>query len=225
MRNSIPCLVAFCAVACFGDSQIGLTPSNVIGSSGYYTLGGFGTAFAPGGIFGNQTGEVSEPTQSGYWLNPDNGPANAYILIDLGAQYNLTDLELYNTHNSQFYDRGTGDFSFEASNSISGGALVDPVTILTNTLNAIAFGTPDPIAGQTFSVTGTYEYLEFLPTTVAAGTNGGSGCCGANNYGLDQLKVFGTAASSPTVTPEPSSIGLLTLGLSGVLWLHRRRLS
>jgi hypothetical protein len=37
-----------------------------------------------------------------YWLNPDNGPANAYIVIDLGAAYHIVSIDLFNTHNSEF---------------------------------------------------------------------------------------------------------------------------
>jgi hypothetical protein len=34
----------------------------------------------------HQTGIITEPAQDGsYWLNSDNGPANAYIVIDLGG--------------------------------------------------------------------------------------------------------------------------------------------
>ena len=78
--------------------------------------------FPASSILDHQTGTINEPTQDGsYWLNSDNGPANAYIVIDLGAAFHLGSFDLFNTHNANFNDRGTGDFSIEASNSIGPG--------------------------------------------------------------------------------------------------------
>ena len=92
-------------------SQISLSPANVIGFFGQYS-----TLFPASAILDHQTGTISEPAQNGsYWLNSDNGPANAYIVIDLGAAFHLGSFDLFNTHNANFNDRGTGAFSIEAS--------------------------------------------------------------------------------------------------------------
>ena len=95
-------------------SQISLSPSNVIGF-----LGEYNSFFPASSILDHQTGTINEPTQDGsYWLNSDNGPANAYIVIDLGAAFHLASFDLFNTHNANYGDRGTGAFKIEASNSI-----------------------------------------------------------------------------------------------------------
>src|SRR5688572_32998920 len=90
--------------------QVVLAPSNVIGGTNTYG-GTFNSGTFNATLIANQqAGSISEPSQSGYWLNPDNGPANAYIVVDLGAAYRIDSLELFNTHNAGFNDRGTGDF-------------------------------------------------------------------------------------------------------------------
>lgn len=188
--------------------QVALAPSNVIGSSGYYTAC---CSFQPGYILDQQTGPIIEGFGSGYWLNPDNGPANAFITVDLGQVTNLSSVVLFNVHNGDYNDRGTGNFTIKASNAVTdlGGGnfgLVGGATIVTGTLapesSASASLTP-----QSFAALGAYRYLSFNPTSVSVS---GSPCCGANVYGLDELRVF----SSPT--PEPAAWALMLLGFGGL---------
>jgi hypothetical protein len=196
--------------------QIALSPSSVIGGSGYYTAC---CAFQPGNIFDQQTGPVTETFGGGYWLNPDNGPADAFITIDLGAVYDLSSVDLFNTHNGGYQDRGTGDFTITGSNSITdlgGGdfALVGGVVVASGTL-APEFNTAATITDQSFAASGSFRYLSFNPTSVSVG---GSPCCGANVYGLDELRVSGNGV------PEPASWALMIggFGLAGAM-LRRRR--
>ncbi len=189
-------------------AQLTLAPASVIGSSGYYTAC---CTFQPGNIFDQQTGTVTESFGAGYWLNPDNGPANAYITVDLGAVYNLTGVTLYNTHNGPYADRGTGDFQIFGSNSVAGGALVGGTSLLSATLTPEVSG--DPTA-QAFTLSGSYRFISFNPTSVSVG---GNPCCGANVYGLDELKVFGTAV------PEPATWALMIAGFGMTGFAMRRR--
>lgn len=187
-------------------TQLILAPGNVIGSSGFYP----GFDFAPGEILDQQTGTVTETFGTGYWINPDNGPANAFITIDLGAIYTLKTLTLYNTHNGPFADRGTGDFSIFGSNSVTGGQLDTPTLILSGTLTPELSGNP---TAQAFAATGAYRYISFNPTSVSVG---GTPCCGANVYGLNELRV--------AVVPEPATWALMIGGfaMTGVA-LRRRK--
>jgi len=216
-RFALVLVFAFASVPAFA-SQIPLSTANVIGFFGQYSA-----TFAASAILDHQTGTISGPTQNGsYWLNSDNGPANAYIVIDLGAAFHLGSFDLFNTHNANFNDRGTGDFSIEASNSIgpglgSGSNLSGAtVTLVSGTLLAAS---TDPLVQQTFlaSDPGSYRYIRFSPHTVAAS---GAPCCGTNVYGLNELRAFDAPTSA---VPEPATMTLLGGGLVVLGWLRKKR--
>jgi hypothetical protein len=184
-------------------------------------LGEYSSLFPASSILDHQTGTINEPTQDGsYWLNSDNGPGNAYIVIDLGAAFHLASFDLFNTHNANFGDRGTGAFSIEASNSIAPGTGAGSdlsgtvVTLVSGTLLS-ANPALDPLVAQTFlaSDPGSYRYIRFSPHTVASSN---TACCGANVYGLNELRAFDSPA------PEPATMAFLGGGLV-VLGLLRKR--
>ena len=195
-------------------SHVILSPAAVIGSSGSYTAC---CNFNPGSIFDQQTGPVTETFGSGYWLNADNGPAAAYITVDLGKTLNLSQVILYNTANGLYGDRGTGNFSIFGSNGVSAGQLVAPTLVASGTLTAgvpyTGSGPSFPVA-QSFAASGNFRYISFNPTSVAS-TN--AACCGANVYGLNELKVVGSAV------PEPESWALLLTGFAFVGASMRRK--
>ena len=202
-------------------SQIPLSPGNVIGFNGLYNSG-----FPASSILDHQTGTIVEATQDGsYWLNADNGPANAYIVVDLGSAIHLGSFDLFNTHNAIYGDRGTGAFSIEASNSIgpgvgSGSDLSGTiVTLVTGTL--LASPVSGPLPDQTFlSIDpGSYRYIRFSPHTVASP---GTPCCGANNYGLNELRAFDAPVGA---VPEPATLAFLGGGLVVLGLLRKRRIA
>ena len=62
----------------------------------------------------------------------DQGRAQVVIewLVALGQAYRLDHLDMYNTHNAQYNDRGTGNFNIIGGNSVSdsgGGPARQPV--------------------------------------------------------------------------------------------------
>jgi hypothetical protein len=205
---------AFLAPVAASAQQIVLNPSNVYASSGAYN-----STFTADNILDAQTGVINEPYQDGsYWLNPDNGPANAFISIDLGTAYRLTSFDLFNTHNAGYNDRGTGNFSIVGSNDSTFATFT---TLASGTLAAQAISN-DPLDAQSFSVsnTGFYRYLQFRPTSVAVS---GAPCCGANVYGLNELRVFGTTSRSAVPEPATWAMMLLGIGMVGSAMRARRR--
>jgi len=200
-----------------------LNPSDVIGASGSYSGAWNDPTFGAQNILNQQTGSISETSGDGsYWINPDNGPANAYIVIDLGAQYQIGSIALFNTHNGKWNDRGTGDFKIEAGNSL--GALTANgydlsgtiTTILTGTLVADTSANPS-LTEQDFTVSdlATYRYLRFDPLSVASQ---GASCCGTDVYGLNELRV----SSVDQGVPEPAT-WLAAAPLLALLWKRRAR--
>ncbi len=200
--------------------QISLDPSNVIGGTQPYPFSPSDT-FADSNILDHQTGTITEPFAHGYWLNTE-GLANPYITISLGGSYQLTQFELYNTANGTYGDRGTGDFTIVAGNSITsdgsnGYTLSGPTTVVASGTLAAATTAQavSGIPGQDFAssdTTDTFKYIQFLPTSVATENNP---CCGPDNYGLNELKVF--------TTPEPASLVVWGMVIAGGLVAARRR--
>ncbi len=82
--------------------------------------------FSPSNVI---DGNITEPPYaseggSGYheWL-ADNGTL-ANFTLNLGAKYPISQIDLYNTHNGTYNDRGTENFHILAGNAVDGnGAL------------------------------------------------------------------------------------------------------
>jgi hypothetical protein len=239
VNNGLKMMVACCVLvplAFQGEAmagQITLSPSNAIGGTPVYNSLNVASPApfnqgveAAGDIFDNQTGPVSEPTHTGFWLNPDandGGSNQPYILVNLGGPYQLSSIELFNTHNSTSNNRGTSHFEILGGNAVatSGGngyVLSGPSTMLVNCSANCALSSvvgDDPIPGQSFTptdVVNDYQYLEFIGISVVAGAKT------STSFGLNEMRVFGTAAPVPEL-PAPLMLG------TGVLvpWIARRR--
>ena len=135
----------------------------------------------------------------------------------MGAAYSLGSFDLFNTHNTQYGDRGTGAFTIIGGNTITGSAgdyvLSGSTTLLAGgTLTAAPVS--DPISGQTFASlnSGDFRYLEFLPTSAASAN---AACCGSNVYGLNELRI--------SAVPEPATWALMILGFAGIGFTAYRR--
>ncbi|WP_397417197.1 PEPxxWA-CTERM sorting domain-containing protein [Phenylobacterium sp.] len=211
------------AIAISGEAsaaQIMLAPANVIGSAGDY--GGF----PADNILDQQTGAVNDVAGSTYWLWPDSNGNPAFITIDLGASYRIGELELFNTRNDFFGDRGTKDFTIAGGNSVSafsGGLRLSGLetTLVTGVLAPAAV--INNIPGQSFSVSSsaTFRYLEFRPTSA----RGPFSTASFSAYGLNELRVYEYEATG--AIPEPSTWAMMILGFgaAGAAIRSRRRVS
>lgn len=186
-------MVLVAAVGPVAAVQLVLSPGNVVGSSG-----AFGANFLANNILDEQAGTATD-VSTNYWLNPDNtGSAPVYITVDLGAAYTLDFLQLFNTHNGPWLDRGTGNFTIVGANAVTdlgGGNLRvsgATTTLVAGTLLGLSGGNPPAV---TFDVTdpGAYRYLSFQPTSVASSIVPPS----ATAYGLNEMRVFITAVPEP----------------------------
>ena len=184
--------------------QIALTPASVVGNYGLYALSGDYTA---GAILDQQTGAITEEVYGlKHWLNSDNGPADAWITIDLGGQFKLAGFDLFNASNGSYGDRGTGSFTLVASNTVAqdgNNGMNLAGTIITVASGQLAAAAPSvERVAQHFSSTNEapVRYLQFRPTSVAAVSP-----IGPSSYGLNELRVFG-AAVPETPPPSPGTV-------------------
>jgi hypothetical protein len=161
--------------------------------------------------------------RSSFWLANENcpgpgcatpGETETFFTLDLGDVYDIEEIELTNTHNRQFNDRGTEEFViFGATEVDSNNDLVNPFVVAAGTL-ARTDGQA-PILPESFTAAnglfgGEARYLKFQPLTYySSATNGGAG--------LNDIAVFGT------LVPEPTASVLVMLSLGGLLGLRRRR--
>ena len=203
------------------QALISLTTANVIGGSGQWGGSNWdvtGSGYSALNVVGQQSGAISEPTATGYWLG-NNGTANEYFVLDLGATYNLSQIDLYNTHNQNANDRATNAFTIQAANSVSllkatvDYDLVSGTQILGGTLAFQSAGS-DPIEAASYSSgngldnSSNWRYLKF--TAVSYFSSGA---------GLNEIRVYGTAI------PEPSAHAASAGAAALLLVLFRRRKS
>ncbi|MCU0793605.1 MAG: PEP-CTERM sorting domain-containing protein [Opitutaceae bacterium] len=199
--------------------QILLSPGNLIGGGASY-YGSFDSGvYSADKVLNQQTGAITDIQGYDMWLGED-GASSGYFVLDLGAAYKLDRIDLVNTHNEFYNDRGTDAFTILVSNSITdagevtegvplGMDLVSPVTLLTGTLTFWLYEeTPviDVFSSSSFvsGASGTaWRYLLFRFDSI----NGGAG------GGLNEIRLY-------TAIPEPSTFALLAgvacLGLAAM---------
>jgi hypothetical protein len=151
-------------------------------------------------------GSSSDVFGLNYWLGSDGDPTQFFIL-DLGSEYEITGIHLRNTHNTQYNDRGTLNFTVSAANSVNGSnLLVSPQTILSGTLSNVA--SQDPIEADIFTADNglteiTARYLLFDSLTAIQ-----------NNAGLNEIEVYTSTTPPPPVT-IPKSLPLTINEIAG----------
>jgi F5/8 type C domain/PEP-CTERM motif len=139
--------------------------------------------------------------RTNYWLakgiyDTRAGTLPAWLKFDLGQEYTISSVSLFNTKNYMYNDRGAKDFNFLTSSD--GVNYLTPFLSGTLDWQATSFQTFD------FSSFVTTRYLQ-IQFTSAYGQFGG--------VGLNEVKIM--------AVPEPSSLSLLALG--GVVALRRRK--
>jgi len=207
-------LLGLAALPAFAQ-QIILTPSNVMGGSACYD-GPYNTAgtFPATKAVSQQTGAITTDNQGvDMWLG-QNGATTGYFVLDLGTAYTLGQIDLFNTHNDGYNDRGTGAFHVAGANSVAsagsslGMNLVSPTTILSGNLT---FSTGIPADDVFTSANGlntstAYRYISFTFDSIAGGAGGG----------LNEIRVF--QIPEPTTTALVGGVAVLVL-----VMIRRRR--
>lgn len=149
--------------------------------------------------------------RTSYWLGREFCD-NEYFTVDLEGVYDLDEVVLRNAHNTQFNDRGTGEFIIYGATELDGAnQLVEPFVVtagdLTNTSGQLV------LTADTFAIgedVPPARYLMFQALTyLSSATNGSAG--------LNEFEVYGT------LIPEPGTPALVIVGLGCVGVVARRR--
>lgn len=169
----------------------------------------------------NNTGSITEVfANDGYWLGPAKPVSQAlppsFFVLDLGSAFAIDQIVLFNTSNGAPQERGTGDFTVKASNSIATNATPALGNDLSGTIVTLVSSTllaennpPTAVVAQSFASAdnvNTFRYIRFDALTVAA-------LAGANGAGLNEIRLISI--------PEPGSISLFILGFFGVAGAKR----
>jgi hypothetical protein len=179
------------------------------------------SAFDAGGFpAGRVTDDIavdlhSSAGTSTYWLGRENC-SEEFFTLDLGEIYNIDEIDLFNSHNAQFNDRGTDEFIIYGSNQIDDldNQLINPEVLLSANLQRS--DSQAPIAPEKFTVANGLlpgaqaRYIQFVALTYhSSAANGGAG--------LNEIEIYGT------VIPEPSSWALATAAGFAAVVVARRR--
>lgn len=195
-------LLAF--AACAASASRASAQSNValgkpiIDGSGSWS-GGVGQA-APfnGGSFPASKvvdGVVTEPPDGviSYWLGREQ-LENEYFTIDLGQNYLLDRIELFNTHNRQFNDRSTDEFALFGATAVGpDNKLLNPIPLLSGNLTdrtGAALIQPDVFTPANGLQVKDVRYLRF--DALSSTYNG-------RNVGLNEIRAFSGASSFPNL--------------------------
>jgi hypothetical protein len=159
-----------------------------VGVGAPYNGGQFPAQLAVDGV----TFEANDAAIS-YWLGREQ-TLDEYFTLDLGGAYTVDQINLYNTHNRQFNDRGTEEFAIYGSLEVDGAnQLVNPFPVLSGSLLDTSFEEDLPAESFTaddgLNVT-SVRYLQFQAL---------SSTYGNNNVGLNEIEVI---SSSVVVSPN-----------------------
>jgi hypothetical protein len=156
----------------------------------------------------------SNGTRSSYWLGREL-QTDQNFTVDLQGIYRVDEIDLRNAHNTQFNDRGTGEFFILGATAVdANNELIDPVFILAGRLTNTSgqeIITPDVFTVANGLNVADVRYLRFEASTYVDSTNGFGG------VGLNEIEVYGT------LVPEPASIVLMAIAGVIVGWRRLRR--
>jgi hypothetical protein len=131
---------------------------------------------------------VDGGSRTSYWLGREQTPEE-YFTLDLGNVYTIEEIDLRNTHNDQFNDRGTDEFAIVGALEVDGqNRLVAPFTILTGNLSDVSGQTPidaDVFTADNGLVVADARYIQFLAISYINGKV---------SSGLNEIEIYGRLA-------------------------------
>ena len=181
-QRLIFCLAALVAFSSTSISQVNVArQSAIIDGSGAWNQEAFSGGLFP--AFNAIDGAVNEgDNENTMWLGRE-GLLDEYFTMDFGTPVEFDTINLYNTHNRQFNDRGTNEFViFTADEIDENRQLIDQEVLFSGELFDVSG--QNPIIGEEFEFEPvTAQYLKFQALTSTYDNN---------NVGLNEIEVFAT---------------------------------
>ncbi len=194
--------------------QVPLTPASVIGGSGSWNSELWNAGpFAAGqvadhpGVFSFRG--IREPNQNsgdangGFWLGKE-GDEEEFFVLDLGQEYRVSGIWLFQTHNATFNDRSTNGFEIYGANAVqpiidpdepqAGGMdLVDAVLVASGNLERQVVA-DDPIEPQRVEVGWPGPCIRYMRFSTLGPPHDGRGTR-QRSVGLNEINVLSHSAA------------------------------
>ena len=179
----------------FADANVALGKSTT--ASSYYDSGS--EVFPSANITDGITTDGGSPSNWSFWLAAQGQNAGSWVQVDLGSTFSVDSVNLFDTHNRGYYDRGTDAFTISVStdgitfkNVATGAFTNDQWT--QQTADTVSFDASDA------------RYVRFTADSVYGG----------QSAGLAELEVSAVPEAST------STMALAGLGLLGFVAMRRK---
>lgn len=179
----------------FADANVALGKSTT--ASSFYDSGS--EVFPSANITDGITTDGGSPSNWSFWLAAQAQNAGSWVQVDLGSTYSVDSVNLYDTHNRGYYDRGTDAFTISVS--------TDGINFLNVGTGAFTFDqwTQQTVDTVNFAASDA-RYVRFTADSVYGG----------QSAGLAEMEVMAVPEAST------SSMALAGLGLLGFVATRRK---
>lgn len=191
--------IALASGTAFADQNIALGKTTT--ASSFFDYGS--EAFPSANITDGITVDSGSPANWSFWLAAQGKNAGEWVQVDLGDNYQLSNITLFDTHNRWYNDRGTEAFTLSVSADGANFSTIASTSFTSSQwLNQTALSIDTSAVGR---------YVRF---NVVSGF-GGQGA------GLAEMSIAGSIAAVPE--PETYAMFLAGLGLMGAVALRRKQ--
>ncbi len=186
----------------FAETNVALGKATT--ASTFYSSGT--EVFPSANITDGLTTDGGSPSNWSFWLSSEGQNAGSWVQVDLGSTFGVTSLNLFDSHNRGYNDRGTDAFTISVStDGVHFTNVADGAFTTAQWLNQTA----DVV---TFDAAVLARYVRLTADSTYGDQAGGTG----RSAGLAEMQVMAVPEAST------SSMALAGLGLLGFVAMRRK---